>query len=65
MNEERERENTVQEIIGCGLLLRQIGKLEVVFRYTHLIFRQHGSWIHPSLPGETVLTEMHHTSFSG
>lgn len=64
MDEWRERENTVQEI-SCGLLLRQIGRLEVVFGYSHLIGRQQGWWIHPSSPRETVLTAVDHTSFSG
>lgn len=41
MNEEGEK-MLYKRSISRGLLLSQIGKLEVVFRYSHLIGRQHG-----------------------
>lgn len=54
MNEGSQRVTAAQSI-SCGLLLIQIGKLE--FGLSRLIGRQHGWWIHPSSPGETVYSQ--------
>lgn len=56
----RKRKYSVRDQSAVVCYWDKFGRLEVVFRYSHLIRRQRGWWIHPSSPGDTQRWITHH-----